>query len=751
MATYVPNATEATEPVESRAVESAALEFRTLKTRINALEVAVAVEDVKDLRAPEAIIAEIPALADRAGKVLGFDAGGDPVAIEVAGTTDPSLRSDLAASSGASLVGYLPAGTGAVATDVQAKLRAFPGPEDQGLIASGSTAVDAAFALMCTEYAGSGKTITLPPGNYRITQSHEVSGFTLALTQGAEIEVYGTDPTTFNQGGIKLTNGGVLFAGGVYTNGTMIGAFDNSCAVYCDGGSIKGFTEVYSQLYACVRQITPADMEVSYVGGIYRGFEAKFTTDAPCNLKLRYSNSGVPHVNKLYISSTLTDSRAALIYASVTMKSRVNVDVSGRYSQKNGVWFETSDAALYTFNDVYLTGKVSKAGYYLDGSGVEQLGDGAGTCVELLSCPNAVVNMETYDPRGYNVAIASFSHGAKVSGGYHQGTGGDPNIVIANSDDTVVSSRTAGGTVGVSIGEDGATSNNCKILSHVFENCTANPVKFSNGNKLSVVDCTFSGEPTLTTTTGNWTGPGEIKAAVSVLQGANDVVFTGSTLSGWFTHDVIAYDHSGELRIARCGNKYNAPIMARSDIQYQTIHSATEGATPLMRVLDDTDTTGYSGVGEITILGTDGTQYSLVAINPLLADVTSLVQSGEVEADVLGKYAVLVYIKYYTAMQGLQIRFGITSSFNASQSGSTFYSPFTGIAGSNSIAGKLHQLADGAEWIPLVFSLDEIIYNSANKAALTYFLVNKSGSPTTYDLTITKPVLFYLGDASRVA
>ena len=43
MATYIPNATQTTEPVESRTVESAALEFRTLKTSINAR-----VEDVQD-------------------------------------------------------------------------------------------------------------------------------------------------------------------------------------------------------------------------------------------------------------------------------------------------------------------------------------------------------------------------------------------------------------------------------------------------------------------------------------------------------------------------------------------------------------------------------------------------------------------------------------------------------------------------------------------------------------------------------
>lgn len=43
MATYIPNATQTTEPAESRTVESAALEFRTLKTSINER-----IEDVQD-------------------------------------------------------------------------------------------------------------------------------------------------------------------------------------------------------------------------------------------------------------------------------------------------------------------------------------------------------------------------------------------------------------------------------------------------------------------------------------------------------------------------------------------------------------------------------------------------------------------------------------------------------------------------------------------------------------------------------
>ena len=50
MATYIPNATQTTEPVESRTVESAALEFRTLKSSINSRVAAVQ----SDLNAEEA-------------------------------------------------------------------------------------------------------------------------------------------------------------------------------------------------------------------------------------------------------------------------------------------------------------------------------------------------------------------------------------------------------------------------------------------------------------------------------------------------------------------------------------------------------------------------------------------------------------------------------------------------------------------------------------------------------------------------
>ena len=96
MATYVPNATTNTEPVESRTVESAALEFRTLKTsvtsRVDALQVGLdavqteaALEVVNRTNADNAIVASISPYLDQVALINfpnNFDLGfvSDPIA-----------------------------------------------------------------------------------------------------------------------------------------------------------------------------------------------------------------------------------------------------------------------------------------------------------------------------------------------------------------------------------------------------------------------------------------------------------------------------------------------------------------------------------------------------------------------------------------------------------------------------------------------------------------------------------------------
>lgn len=172
---YVPNATTATEPIESRPVESAALEFRTLKEYVVDLADQVATEDAKDLRVPESTVNPIPSISRRAGKVLGFDAAGQPVAVAVAGAEDPSLRSDLASSSGSSLLGYIAAGTGAVATTVQTKLRERVSAADFGAVGDGSDEASKLqnFLTHCRTNNVKG---FIPAGTYLTSSALDISG-----------------------------------------------------------------------------------------------------------------------------------------------------------------------------------------------------------------------------------------------------------------------------------------------------------------------------------------------------------------------------------------------------------------------------------------------------------------------------------------------------------------------------------------------------------------------------------------------
>jgi hypothetical protein len=85
---------------------------------------------------------------------------------------------NLAASSGSSLVGFLQAGTGAVARTTQAKMREIVSVTDFGAIGDGATDNAAAFALARTYAASSVCTLVFPPGtyNYSVIQNFNFQG-----------------------------------------------------------------------------------------------------------------------------------------------------------------------------------------------------------------------------------------------------------------------------------------------------------------------------------------------------------------------------------------------------------------------------------------------------------------------------------------------------------------------------------------------------------------------------------------------
>lgn len=203
---YVPNATDTSQPTTSQTVESAALEFRTLKIRVNALETAMNVEDVKDLRVPEISVPAIPPIATRAGKVLGFDAGGNPVAVAVAGTTDPSLRTDLAASGGSALVGFLQAGTNAEPRSAQSKMRDVVSVKDFGAVGDGVTDDTAAIQTAADRAMAIRGTLYFPEANagayYKITAP---------ITFTSVCHILGAGPIGTTVLGVGLSAGTYLF------------------------------------------------------------------------------------------------------------------------------------------------------------------------------------------------------------------------------------------------------------------------------------------------------------------------------------------------------------------------------------------------------------------------------------------------------------------------------------------------------------------------------------------------------------
>lgn len=327
----------------------------------------------------------------------------------------------------------------------------------------------------------------------------------------------------------------------------------------------------------------------------------------------------------LPFSFSIQDCQASSILLPSVITNPITLDVDGNFSTKNGLWVQGTGVITDAQAELLIhNGSINRAGYYKDASGTTQVGHGAGTCIEILNAPQFQTNGKTRSPTGYNVAIASGSNGAQV-GGLHIGNGGDPVVVVANSHDCVIGGTLERGTVAASIGEDGATSNNT-IVTATIKNMSSAPVQFGSGRGLSLLGAKIYGEPTLPSgagAVGSWSGPGEVKPVVRVMGGGNDIAIMNCTVQGHFNY--LAVDRAGatgRLRVTDKDNTLACPIIARDDMQINKLHRKASSAD-FIRVLNDTDNTGHSYVGEIS-LPAGGPTYLASAINPLLADLSTM-------------------------------------------------------------------------------------------------------------------------------
>lgn len=111
----------------------------------------------------------LPVPADLVGMYVAFDASGNLVPASGTGADD-GLRTDIAASSGSSLVGFLQAGTGAVPTDLEGEVQRIYRPQQFGAVGdwNGSTGTDdtAAIRKCCAAVQAAGGGI-IDFGKYR--------------------------------------------------------------------------------------------------------------------------------------------------------------------------------------------------------------------------------------------------------------------------------------------------------------------------------------------------------------------------------------------------------------------------------------------------------------------------------------------------------------------------------------------------------------------------------------------------------
>jgi hypothetical protein len=660
---------------------------------------------------------------------------------------DASLRQDLVSAAGALNVHH--------DSDSLATILNYRYNVKTAGIPTDGTDVTAQLQALAAKFANTGAVVELLSGQVKTTQTIVIEGFELRLGKKAAVIVSGTDQAAFYKGGLHIKPGGKLTGDGdVYTSGTMVPVFGSafasrSCAVFVDGGDMDDNVTVYSHIFSCVKH-TSGKVKVRMFGGAYRPFYSELSVDQPQNYEMiEQYNAGIGYKDKIASDFVIRDVRGIYIKATTIIKSKVSVGFNTAFSAKNGVWIEGDGLTTGAqFLNLYTHGDARYAGYYIDAAGNMALGHGAGTNIEVLNAPKWQNDANTFEPQGYNIAVAGGCHDAIING-IHTGNGGDPVIVVANSSRVVVGGVLDKGTVGVSVGEDGATSNDC-IITSTIRNMSSAPVQFGTGHGLSLLGAKIYGEPTLASTIGSWSGPGEVKPVVRVMSEGNDITITNCTIQGYFNYLVVdRAGATGRLRVTDKDNTLSCPIIARGDIQRNKLHQKASSAD-FIRVLNDSDVTGLASVGEIS-LPAGGATFLASAINPLLADLSTMaLGAGETIADIYAKYAITVYMKYVPGALSQQVKFGLASSATSSHVQATFFGVFGAAVApvTNSIGGVLHPLVDG-EWVPLDMPLSTIIYSGANPAALTHFVVLKSTNPTTYDLTITKPTLTYIGTHPR--
>ncbi|MGU3629832.1 tail fiber domain-containing protein [Comamonas sp. C24C] len=165
----------------------------------------------------------IPLLSERKDKLFGFNSQGDPVAVVPVSDSAQAVRTDLASSSGASLVGWRQAGAGAVNRTVNEKLREIFSVKDFGAKGDGSDATDA-FSAAASEGASA------VPASDVSTESIERANVVTVIVPAGDyvlsdiVDTGGRDVRWIFEDGTKVTGYQDFLPGIIYRSGNKVSA-----------------------------------------------------------------------------------------------------------------------------------------------------------------------------------------------------------------------------------------------------------------------------------------------------------------------------------------------------------------------------------------------------------------------------------------------------------------------------------------------------------------------------------------------
>jgi hypothetical protein len=142
----------------------------------------------------------------------------------------------LAASGGSSLVGYLPAGTGAVATTVQAKLRESVSVKDFGAVGDGVTDDTAAIQAAIN----TGFDLIFPDGGYNANNLTQSTNFQRFYASGQVNIIKNANGALFTGSGNYVEFNGIQFLGTGYTGNNVVLTGSNPRLLNCSSYGTPG-------------------------------------------------------------------------------------------------------------------------------------------------------------------------------------------------------------------------------------------------------------------------------------------------------------------------------------------------------------------------------------------------------------------------------------------------------------------------------------------------------------------------------